>query len=72
MKKFTLLDKNRFKIWEQEEKAALRKLTIKKSADILYGLTAGNALKPFMANFSIDRPFCLKMTLKKRVNDRPA
>lgn len=62
----TLWDKNRFSIWKREKKLFLKKLTFKKSAEILEALTSPDAFRPFKTTVFSDKPVCLKFGLRKK------
>ena len=64
--KGSLLDKRRFKIWDEEKVRELEKLTLKKAIALTEDLLSSRLIYELKENFLPDRPLCLRLELKRR------
>jgi len=66
MKNFTLLDKNRFKDWEEERRRWLQNLSLRKAVKMHEMFLSSKLVWELRKNFLPDNPVCLKDSLKRR------
>jgi hypothetical protein len=64
-----LLDKNRFKGWEEERTNKLKILTLKEAVKMTENLLSSMLIEELRDNFFDDMPLCLKLSLKRQKNE---